>query len=108
MENSLVDQIRNVRIVKRINNRAATSLTHNKPKVSQQPKLMRDRRPFHLDRGGEIVDAAGAFTQPGQNAHPTRGCKRLHRVRHLPRGCQVDDRRTTVPFNSMTHHQEDT
>jgi hypothetical protein len=62
MENRLVDQIGDVRVVKRICHGAPTTLADNKPEVPQHAQLMRNRRPLHFHSLGELVDGAGAVT----------------------------------------------
>jgi hypothetical protein len=83
MPDRLVDQIRDVRVVQRVDDCPAASLTDHEAEMSQQPQLVRHGGAFHPDGRCEVVDIAGALAQPRQNPDPARRGQRLHRLRHL-------------------------
>ena len=91
MEDRLIEQVGDVRVVERVDDAPAAPLADNEPEVAQHAQLVRHRRAFHLNRQGEFVHGAGAFAEPRENPNPARRCERLHRLRNLPRGRRIDD-----------------
>jgi hypothetical protein len=103
MPDRLVDQIRNVRVMKRVHDRAAASLTDDQPEMSEQPQLVRHSGTFHPDGLRKVIHAARAFAQPREDPHPARRGQRLHRLSHFARGRSVNGGAPIVPFYSMCH-----
>jgi deazaflavin-dependent oxidoreductase (nitroreductase family) len=103
MPDRLVDQIRNMRIVQRVDDRTAASLTDDQAEMPQQAQLMRHRRPFHPDRLRKLSHAAGTLAQPRQDPHPARRRQRLHRLRHITRRHRVDSGPPIVSFDFVCH-----
>jgi hypothetical protein len=108
MEDRLIKQVRNVRVVEGVDDAPPLPLADHEPEVAKHTQLVRDRRAFHLNRDGEFVHGACAFAEPRENANPARRCKRLHRFRNLPRGRRIDDGLPVVSLDAMTHPSEDT
>ena len=48
-----------VRVMQRVDDRAALPLTDDEVEMSKDAKLVRDGRRFHLDGLGQLVDGAG-------------------------------------------------
>ena len=103
MEDRLVEQVGDVRIVERVNHAPAAARADNESEVAQHTQLVRNGRALHLNGIGELVHVASSLTQPRQNPDTTRGRKRLHRLRDLPCGRRIDNSRLRVPFYPVAH-----
>ena len=103
VENRLIKQVRNVRVVEGIDDAPTTPLADDEPEVAKDAQLVRDCGAFHLNRQGEFIHGASAFTKPRENPNPARRCERLHRFRNLPRGRGIDDGGPATSLHSVTH-----
>jgi hypothetical protein len=86
----LIQEVGNVRVMERVDNTAAASFADDKPKVTEQTQLMRDRRGLHSDRLGKIVHRAGPLSQPAEDADTARRRQRLHRLGYLDGSRRID------------------
>ena len=103
MEDRLVEQVGDVRIVERVNHAPAATLADNESEVAQHTQLVRNRRALHLNGLSELVHIAGSLTEPRQNPDTARSRKRLHRLRDLPGRLRIDNRRPRVSLYPVTH-----
>ena len=103
MEDRLIEQVRDVRVMEGVHDAPAAPLADYKTEVAKHAQLVRHRGALHPNGQGELVHGASSLSEPRENANPARRRKRLHRFRHLLRGLRIDDCRPTVPLNSVTH-----
>lgn len=103
MEDRLVEQVGDVRIVERVNHAPAVAHADNKSEVAQHTQLVRNGGSLHLNGFGELVHGAGSLTEPRQNPDTARGRERLHRLRDLPGGFRIDNGRSCVPLYPVAH-----
>src|SRR5439155_6469 len=61
VEDGLVEQVGDVRVVQRVDDLAAAALADYEPEVSEDPQLVRDGRLLHVDGVGELANRAGGF-----------------------------------------------
>src|SRR5467141_4485507 len=105
MEDRLLEQVRNVGVMERVNDAATVPLADDKAEMPKHPQLVRHRRALHPNPLRELVHGAGAVTQPSEDSHPARSCQRLHRLRDLSSRCSIDNGRATVSLDPVTHHE---
>ena len=91
-------------VVQVVEHMPAAPLANNKTQVAENPQLMRNSRLLHPDRLGQLAHRARALAKPGENKNATGRRKRLHRLRDLARGLNVDDTAApSPPINTMAH-----
>jgi nickel/cobalt transporter (NicO) family protein len=110
----LIDQLRHMHVIKRIDDPATAPLTDDQADVFQQPQLMRDRGLLHADRIDELGDRMRTIAQLREDQNPTRSRKPLHRVSdphgdlrgHVAPGSATLDAvaHIALPVVSMTNH----
>ena len=107
MEDCLVEQVGNVGVVQGVDDLSAAPLADNEAEMSQQTKLVRDRRLLHGDGRCEFTNRAGRLPKPTENADSARCRQRLHRVRDLTRRICVEGRDRRVCSNPVAHTAND-
>ena len=104
--NSLIDQLRDMPVVQRVNDPPPPTLTDDQTDIPQQPQLMRHSGLLHPDRVDELRNRTRALTQLRKDQYPTRRRQPLHRVRAprsnlrrhpAPRGAALDAVAHSVP-----------
>jgi hypothetical protein len=103
VEDRLIEQVGDVGVVEGVDDAPPAPLADHEPEVAKHAQLMRDRGAFHPDRQGELIHSARALAEPRENPHPARRCKRLHRLRNLPRRRGIDDSGPAVSLDTVTH-----
>ena len=68
----LFQELADVVVVQVIDDLPALTPTDNKPKMTENAKLMRDSRGLHPDGGRELVDRGWTRMQLAEDAQPTR------------------------------------
>lgn len=76
----LIDQLRHMHVIERIDDPPPAALTDDQPDVLQQPQLVRDGGLLHPDGIDQLRDRVGALTQLREDQHPARSRKPLHCV----------------------------
>lgn len=73
MEDGLVEQLGNVRVVEPVDDLLAASLADYESEVAQLSQLMRDRGGLHADGVGEFADRASAVFEATEDLQPADG-----------------------------------
>jgi hypothetical protein len=103
MEDRLVEQLGDVRIVQPVKHVLAASLANHETEMAQLTQLVRNRRGLHPDSISELTDRAGPILQPPKDLHPTGGRKDPHPLRHHPRRLRINAARARLPRYAVTH-----
>lgn len=74
----LLQEIGDVRVVQGVEDVAPAALANDEPEMAQHPQLVGDRGLLHLQRVGQLTDAAGAVDQAREDLDPAARRERLH------------------------------
>jgi hypothetical protein len=90
MRDDLFEELGDVVVVQLVDDLAPVALADDEAEVAQRPKLMRDGRALHVDRGRELVDRRRTGVQAREDPQPARRRKRLDALRRRTRERRVD------------------
>jgi hypothetical protein len=99
----LLEQVGDVRVMQGVDDGAPASLADDESEVAEEAQLVRDRRAFHLDGCGKLVDRAGTVAEAAEDTHPARSRQRLHCLRDLVRGRRIERRGCCVLGRAVGH-----
>lgn len=101
VEDRLVEQLGDVRVVQGVEDVLALPLADHESQLTQRAQLMRDGRGFHLHGLRELTHGARPLLEATEDLHAARRREHLHPLGHRPRELAVDRRRRDVVIRSM-------
>jgi hypothetical protein len=103
MEDGLVEQLRDMRIMQSVKDVLAASPTNHEPEMAQLTQLVGNRGGLHPDSVRELTHRTSSLPQPPQDLHPTGRGQDLHPLGHDARGLRVNAARSRRSGDTMTH-----
>lgn len=103
VEDRLVEQLSDMRVVQAIDDLLATPLADHEPEVAKRAQLVRDRRGLHPHRLSELADRARALLEAPEDLYATRAGEHLHPLGDGSRKHGVDHRRDCLTVDPVAH-----
>lgn len=103
VEDRLVDQVGNVAVVQGVADVPALALADHKAEMTEDAKLVGDRRGLHTDRRRKLVHRQPAVPQPREDTDTARRRQRLHRLGDLARRLPIDVDGARVAIDCVAH-----
>src|SRR5690349_14003064 len=72
VEDGLVEEVGDVRVVQRIDHPASLALADDQAEMPEDAQLVRHRRWLHSDRLGDLTDRARRIAQPAEDLQAAR------------------------------------
>ena len=103
VEDGLVEQLRDMSVMKRVEDLLAATLPDHQPEMPQAAQLVRDGRGLHAHRVGHHSYRAGARLEVAEDLDPRGRRQHLHALGNDTSKLSVDRRRSGVSLNSVAH-----